>query len=158
MRNLLIPASRVLVFACIAAIGLQSIASLHGQDASTPHMATVERVMEALRERTGADPFECGRYSKPVTDEFALAASAQCVINAATQKRPSWTVVYGPGADWRVAYGAFSGSDGRLQAFTYDSRGPTGDGRATLEVKTCSSLKFVVKDQGRSVAGHCVLV
>jgi hypothetical protein len=109
--------------------------------------------MEALR--IGADPFECGRYEKPVTDEFQVAASLQCVIEAATRGRPSWTIVYGPGPDWRVAHGAFSGSDGRVRNFFYDSKGLLGDGRAMVEVKACPSPKFVVKDQGRSVALNC---
>ena len=161
MRNLRLAVSRVLVFACIAAIGPLSVVSVRSQDASAPRVATVERVMQALRERMGTDPSECGRYEKPVIDELAVATSVQCVIDAATRGQQSWTIVYGPGADWRVAHGAFSGRDGRVREFFYDSMEPVGDGRATLEVKSCPSPKFVIKDQGRAketpTCGNCGL-
>src|SRR5688572_8271622 len=125
MRNLWLAVSRVLVFALIAAIGPLSVVNLRSQDASAPRVVTVERVMQLMRERSmDADPFECGRYEKPVIDEFAVATSVQCVIDAATRGQQSWTIVYGPGADWRVAHGAFSGSDGRVREFFYDSMGP----------------------------------
>ena len=156
MHNLWLTVSRVLVFAFIAAIGSLSVASLRSQDASAPRDATLERVIQALRERVGTDPLDCGTFEKPVTDEFAVAASVQCVIDAATQQRQSWTMVYGPGADWRVAQGAFSGSDGRVREFFYDAMGDVGDGRATLAIKSCPSPKFVIKDKGSSVAVNCV--
>ena len=150
-------ASRVLVFACIAAIWPLSVASLRSQDAPAPRLATMERAIEALRDRMGTDPFECGRYEKPVTDEVALTASTECVLNAAKQGRRSWTVVYGPDTNGWAAYGAFSGSDGSLRAFVY--REPTGGGLATLRFGsfgTCASVKFIIRDQeGRSVDLAC---
>src|SRR5687768_15644866 len=120
MRKPGVAVSSGLAFALAAGIASQSVVSLRSQVRPASAVATAEGAMDALRERLGAAPVECGRYEKPVRDEFPVAASVQCVIEAATRGRQAWTIVYGPDAGWRVARGVFSGSDGVVREFTFD--------------------------------------
>lgn len=139
--------SSALAFASIAASGSLLAVGLVAQKPSGTRVVpgTLERARQALSDRIGSNPEECGRYPKPITNEAAVAASVQCVQNAAKQGRQSWTVVFGYDPT-EFVQGALSDRGGIVQRFVFDPYGHLGDGRATMSVSACAFPKVVQKE------------
>jgi hypothetical protein len=139
--------SSVLAFASIAASSSLLAGGLVAQKPTGPSVVpgTLERARQALSDRIGSNPVECGRHPKPITDEAAVAASVQCVQNAAKLGRQSWTVVYGYDPT-EFVQGALSERGGIVWKFVFDPYGHLGDGRATMSLSECPFPKVVQKE------------
>jgi hypothetical protein len=155
MEGCMTKVARVPTFALACVIGLVAVVGLSAQAQDAQGVAVVEDVLARVRDQIGASPMECGRHPFPITDEAAVTKSAQCVLDAAKERRQSWMIAYGSAADSWVATGALSGSDGVVRRFRYDSSlGSQGRGKPTMDLTACPAPEAIRKNR-RIVVVEC---